>query len=113
MACGSTRTIEGLLAGTLVFGLIFGAFARWRAHAFAQRTWIAYEGDDTGTFEILVLPSPGPGGRVTVSPRGGLAPRWSTDGRELFYPNGKTSLEIASHCGARGVILSVSVLPLY
>jgi 4-carboxymuconolactone decarboxylase len=26
MACGSTRTIEGLLAGTLVFGLFFGAF---------------------------------------------------------------------------------------
>ena len=27
MACGSTKTIEGLLAGTFVFGLIFGAFA--------------------------------------------------------------------------------------
>jgi len=25
MACGSTKTIEGLLAGTFVFGLIFGA----------------------------------------------------------------------------------------
>ena len=27
MACGSTKTIEGLVAGTFVFGLIFGAFA--------------------------------------------------------------------------------------
>ena len=27
MACGSTKTIEGLLAGTFVFVVIFGAFA--------------------------------------------------------------------------------------
>ena len=27
MACGSTTTIKGLVAGTFVFGLIFGAFA--------------------------------------------------------------------------------------
>ena len=27
MACGSTKTIKGLMAGTFVFGLIFGTFA--------------------------------------------------------------------------------------
>jgi hypothetical protein len=47
--------------------------------------WVAYRSDETGTGEIYVVPYPGPGGKILISTEGGLYPRWSRDGRELFY----------------------------
>lgn len=36
-------------------------------------------------FEIYVRPFPGPGGRWQISSGGGMFPRWSRNGKELFY----------------------------
>ena len=47
--------------------------------------WIAYQSDESGRFEIYVRPFPGPAGRATVSTSGGIHPRWSRDGTELFF----------------------------
>ncbi|MFL5538042.1 MAG: TolB family protein [Longimicrobiaceae bacterium] len=47
--------------------------------------WLAYMSDETGTSEVYVRPFPGPGGRVQVSSGGGAQPRWSPDGRRLYY----------------------------
>ena len=47
--------------------------------------WVAYRSDETGNGEIYVTPHPGPGGKILISTEGGLDPRWSRDGRELFY----------------------------
>ena len=47
--------------------------------------WIAYQSNESGRFEIYVLPYPGPGPRIMVSTNGGAEPVWSRDGRELFY----------------------------
>ena len=33
-------------------------------------------------------PYPGPGGKWPISTEGGIEPRWSADGRELFYQLG-------------------------
>ena len=46
---------------------------------------IAYVSDETGGPEVYLRPLPGPGGRATVSIKGGIEPVWSPDGRELFY----------------------------
>jgi len=46
--------------------------------------WIAFRSNESGQFEVYVQPFPGPGQRLLVS-RGGAQPRWSPDGRELFY----------------------------
>jgi serine/threonine protein kinase len=35
--------------------------------------------------EVFVQPFPGPGGRVQISSAGGAQPRWSRDGRQVFY----------------------------
>jgi len=48
-------------------------------------TWIAYQSDKTGRFEIYVQPFPGPGGDSRVSIDGGAQVRWNPTGRELFY----------------------------
>jgi Tol biopolymer transport system component/predicted Ser/Thr protein kinase len=50
--------------------------------------WVAYRSDETGRPEIYVAPYPGPGGKFLISTEGGTMPRWSHDGRELFYRNG-------------------------
>jgi Tol biopolymer transport system component len=48
--------------------------------------WIAWcgpRGHLSG--EIFVQPFPGPGGRLQISTTGGGQPRWSRDGRQIFY----------------------------
>ena len=43
--------------------------------------WIAYNESPSG---IVVQPFPGPGGRIQIS-NAGAQPRWSRDGRQVFY----------------------------
>jgi len=47
--------------------------------------WIAYLSRETGDEEIYVRPFPDGAGRWQVSTAGGLEPRWSADGRALFF----------------------------
>jgi serine/threonine-protein kinase len=48
--------------------------------------WLAYASNDAGRSEIYVRPFPDVNaGRWQVSTAGGASPRWSRDGRELFY----------------------------
>ena len=52
--------------------------------------WVAYSSDVTGTPEVYVRPVEARGGGVRISRSGGRWPRWSEDGRELYFlaPNG-------------------------
>ena len=50
--------------------------------------WLAYVSDETGEFQVYVIPFPGPGPRIPVSVDGGLSPIWSSDGKELFFRRG-------------------------
>jgi eukaryotic-like serine/threonine-protein kinase len=48
--------------------------------------WIAYVSNETGRYEVYVVPlAPGIGGKWQISTTGGLQPRWRADERELFY----------------------------
>ncbi len=47
--------------------------------------WVAYESAETGQMEVYVQPYPGPGGKWQVSNGGGYRPRWSPDGKEIFF----------------------------
>jgi len=57
--------------------------------------FVAYASDESGSFEIYVMPYPGPGARSQVSRGGGRLPQWSADGRELFYMNGDEMMVVA------------------
>ena len=61
--------------------------------------WLAYSSDDTGQEEVYVTSFPGPGGKMAVSTQGGRSPRWSADGRELFYRNGDDMMVVAVEAG--------------
>jgi Tol biopolymer transport system component/tRNA A-37 threonylcarbamoyl transferase component Bud32 len=47
--------------------------------------WVAYTTDESGPYQVVVQPFPGPGPRVQVSVGGGTEPVWAPDGRHLFY----------------------------
>jgi serine/threonine-protein kinase len=49
--------------------------------------WIAYSASGSGTFEVFVQPFPAATGKWQISAASGFEPRWSADGRELFFRN--------------------------
>ncbi len=51
--------------------------------------WIAYMSDAGGQEEVYVRPFPAGGAEIQVSIGGGREPRWSADGTEIFYRQGR------------------------
>jgi Tol biopolymer transport system component len=47
--------------------------------------WVAYQSNETGRYEIYVRPFQGLGGPVAISTAGGVYPRWSRNGNELYF----------------------------
>ena len=47
--------------------------------------WVAYNSNETGTWEIYLTSFPEPRGKWQISTNGGEQPRWRGDGKELFY----------------------------
>jgi serine/threonine-protein kinase len=67
--------------------------------------WLAYESDESGRTEVYVQPFPAvERERWPISIGGGREPRWSRDGRELFFTD-------RSEWTAPGVLMAVSVQP--
>jgi serine/threonine-protein kinase len=63
----------------------------------ADKHWLAYVSDVSGSNEVYVRPFPNTGAGVfRVSTAGGTEPVWSHSGRELFYRNGNGDLVAAS-----------------
>ena len=58
--------------------------------------WIAHTTNETGTLEVYVSAFPGSGRKQRVSAHGGQWPRWSRNGRELFFIAGDRSLMSAA-----------------
>ena len=57
--------------------------------------WVAYASDESGRNEIYVQSYPSGANRVPVSTGGGVLPRWSGDGKELFYMAGDALMAVA------------------
>jgi hypothetical protein len=56
--------------------------------------WLAFEADDSGRPEVYVQAFSATGERSMISFDGGTGPRWSHDGRELFYRNGNGMMAV-------------------
>jgi serine/threonine-protein kinase len=55
--------------------------------------WLAYQSNQSGDWEIYVQPfGEKNGARSTVSTNGGTQPRWSPDGRELYYVSPRSEM---------------------
>ncbi|MFQ5744114.1 MAG: protein kinase [Acidobacteriota bacterium] len=60
-------------------------FAEGSAMISPDGKWVAYQSNQTGQWEVYVRPFPEGKPKVKVSTEGGYSPRWSPDGRRLFY----------------------------
>lgn len=56
--------------------------------------WLASVSRETGEAEVYVTGFPRPGRRSRVSTDGGVGPRWSPDGRALFFQSGTRILRV-------------------
>jgi dipeptidyl aminopeptidase/acylaminoacyl peptidase len=56
--------------------------------------WVTYASDESGQWEIYVQPFPGPGGKWMISSGGGQYPRWTWNGREIFYRSGEKVMAV-------------------
>jgi Tol biopolymer transport system component len=63
------------------FNQVFGVFS-------PDGRSIAYASDESGQFDIYIDSYPQPGRRARLTTSGGTEPRWSGDGRELYFRRG-------------------------
>jgi len=60
-------------------------FSETQGHFSPDSRWFAYVSNESGRNEIYVQNFPPAGGKWQVSTNGGAQPRWSRDGKELYY----------------------------
>jgi Tol biopolymer transport system component len=66
--------------------------------------WIAYTSNESGRFEVYVIPSSIRGGKWQISISGGDKPVWRRDGKELFYLTSDSNLmSVSISLGATSV----------
>jgi eukaryotic-like serine/threonine-protein kinase len=63
--------------------------------------WLAYHSDESGRRQVYVKPFPGPGPSIQISTAGGQRPRWSAEGKELFYQQDRKIMSIEVTRGTR------------
>ncbi|MGH2628434.1 MAG: protein kinase domain-containing protein, partial [Anaerolineales bacterium] len=85
---GTTRAdiwILPLFGDRKAFPILQSPFEESAAAFSPDGRWLAYESNESGRNEVYVTPFPGAGGKWQVSAAGGSAPRWRSDGLELYY----------------------------
>src|ERR1035441_8385339 len=69
-------------------------FGTSRAVFSSDGRWVAYLSWESERTEVFVTPFPGLGPKWQISADGGAGPRWSSNGRELFYRNGDKMMAV-------------------
>jgi serine/threonine-protein kinase len=59
--------------------------------------WLAYQSSESGSYEVYVRPFPGPGGKWQISTDAGYLPKWSRNGRKLFYRTGDNKIMVVTY----------------
>jgi serine/threonine-protein kinase len=89
-------------------GVRLGKAEPFQGSGFSERSpvfspdgrWLAYQSNETGTWEVYVRPFPGPGGKFPISTGGGRFPIWSRGSgaasRELFFLSPDWHIKVAN-----------------
>jgi serine/threonine-protein kinase len=73
--------------------LVATKFTEWSPSLSPDGRWLAYTSNESGQFEVYVVPFPNTSAaKWAVSTRGGTEPLWAHGGRELFYRDGAGNL---------------------
>ncbi len=73
------------LGDSTIEWLVSTEFRELHGQASPDGRWLAYASNRSGQFEVYVESLSAQAGRVQISTGGGMAPRWSPDGRRLYY----------------------------
>ncbi|HXY70399.1 MAG TPA: protein kinase [Gemmatimonadales bacterium] len=107
--------IVGVRVGgdTTPVSLVASPFTELHPAVSPDGRWLAYTSNESGANEVYVRPFPDTqGARWQVSNGGGDEPRWSPDGRELYYLD--PSLRLMAAAVTRGAAFATSgVRPLF
>jgi serine/threonine-protein kinase len=88
--------------------LLQGPFEEDLARFSPDGAFLAYTTDEPGNYEVLVRPASGSGGQWQISTGGGLQPRWSPDGKRLFYRVGRRLYAVDVETGNGGAAFRAS-----
>jgi eukaryotic-like serine/threonine-protein kinase len=84
--------------------VVVGSDAEYTPTLSPDGNWLAYISPESGRFEVYVVPYPATGsGRWQVSTNGGMMPRWSRGGGEIFYIDRNSRLVATAISTAGGV----------
>lgn len=75
--------------------------------------WLAYQSDESGRYEVYVVPAAVSGRKWQISTSGGTLPVWRKDGRELLYRDAQGVLQSMSITTADGVFEPAVAKPLF
>ena len=92
---GIGRDISALRVGSdsAPMALVNSPFAERQPSLSPDGRWLLYEASQTGRMEVYVRPFPKTSEAVyQLSDAGGTNPKWSRDGREIFYANASADL---------------------
>ncbi len=70
-------------------------YDEWQASLSPDGKWLSYISNESGTYQVYVQPFPNRGGKWQVSTQGGTEPRWSPDGRTLYYTSGQRMMAVS------------------
>ncbi len=75
--------------------LIAGPFNEGNAEVSPDGKWLAYQSNESGQPQVYVRPFPQvDSGRWQISPAGGTRPAWARSGRELFYLDAASAMNV-------------------
>ncbi len=61
--------------------------------------YLAYETNESGKFEVVIVPYPSRAGKWQISSGGGSNPIWSPSGTEIYFTQGSTIFAVTIHPG--------------
>jgi len=84
-------------------GFVQTPFSERQASFSPDGHWLAYSSNESGTDQIYVRAFPDKGGKWQISNTGGLYPKFSPSGRELFFrPPGDNQLVMVASYSVQG-----------
>ena len=86
--------------------LLATKFDEYQATLSPNGKWLAYISNESGTYQVYVLPFPKGEGKWQVSTEEGYEPHWSRDGKNLFYAApSKQTIMAASIEGSTSIVI--------
>jgi dipeptidyl aminopeptidase/acylaminoacyl peptidase len=83
--------LDVLTPGAKPFPVVGGVTLADEGRFSPSGKWLAYHSNESGSDQVALIPFPPTGEKWQISKAGGVQPRWSADGQELFYldPQGR------------------------